>query len=86
MINDGDGFFYVVGIEEVQGQSLTEGWYFWNEVGLIGGGPYVTKEIAHQYLIDYFDMVLDNSLRAFERRALGMRKTQIHVNWVEEGF
>ena len=32
---------------------LDEGWYFWDEAGLLGGGPYKTEEYASEKLDEY---------------------------------
>jgi len=37
----------------VQDQTLHQGWFFWDEVGLLGGGPYVSEAAAIKALQAY---------------------------------
>lgn len=41
--------------------SVTErdGWYFWDEVGHLGGGPYDTEQEAQRQLVEYCRVVLE---------------------------
>lgn len=37
----------------IQEENKPEGWYFWDELGLLGGGPYKTEEEAIEALNKY---------------------------------
>lgn len=37
----------------LQGQKVKEGWYFWDEAGLLGSGPYATEKLASEALGEY---------------------------------
>jgi len=45
--------FWLPSGAHVQGQDCFEGWYFWDECGLIGGGPFATELLALDALRDY---------------------------------
>ena len=36
-----------------ESDSLNEGWYFWDEIGNLGGGPYKTEKEAVDKLNEY---------------------------------
>lgn len=76
MYDTGDGFVCSSG-EEIQGHYAWPGWYFWDEVGLLGGGPYSTKDEARRKLNEYCLNALGSVLDRFK---------QSRIDWVNEGF
>jgi len=45
--------FWLPSGANLQGAERFEGWYYWNECGLLGGGPYATELLALEALRDY---------------------------------
>ncbi len=37
----------------LQNHKVKEGWYFWDETGMLGGGPYATEKLANEMLSEY---------------------------------
>lgn len=48
-----ENVFCVLSKGKLQDQFVKTGYYFWDEAGMIGGGPYATEKLAKQMLDDY---------------------------------
>ena len=58
MIEDSKNYPHVFQLTETtelngEDRPFAPGWYFWDEVGYVGGGPYETEEEANKQLDSY---------------------------------
>ncbi len=92
-MTDSDDRYFVYfpeGTEDDLGQPVNSGWYFWDEAGLLGWGPYDTKEQAREGLNEYCEVVLRPVafLRSAAFPMLFPRRKHIEkrADWLVEGF
>jgi len=43
----------------IQDRVLYAGWYWWDEVGLLGGGPFPTDQLANEDMTKYMEKLYE---------------------------